>query len=161
MIHYAYGNGKGKTTAALGQAIRAAGSGMRVLVVQFFKNRETGELASLAKLGIPVLRGCAGDGISLDEAILAQCRVIHNANLKAAMESPAELIVLDEVADALRLGALDEALLRQALQQDREWMLTGHKKIEWLAETADYVSHVEKEKHPFDRGQEARRGIEY
>lgn len=161
MIQYYYGNGKGKTTAALGQALRAAGSGMTVLVVQFFKNQETGELASLQKLGIPVLRGCAGDGFSLDAAILAQCKTIHDGNLREAMASPARMIVLDEVADALRLGALDEVLLREALAQEREWVLTGHRKIDWLAEQADYVSRVEKEKHPFDRGEPARKGIEY
>ncbi len=167
MIHVYYGNGKGKTTAAMGLAIRAAGHGRSVIVVQFLKNSPTGEEQSLAKFpNIRLLRGKAG-GFSMTDEEKAATKEIHNSNLKCACESvfggTCELLVLDEGMDALRKGLLDEELLKKLIFTctGAEIVITGHQPVAWLLDSADYVTEMKKVKHPFDKGIGARQGIEY
>lgn len=171
LLHVYYGEGKGKTTAALGLALRASGQGLRVVIVQFLKNTPCGELKQLALLPrITVLRGQAGTRFSfqMSEEEQAETRQIHNDNLRQALalvaEGRCELLVLDEALDAYQLGLLDEDLLREALFGQSaavERVITGHKASDWVLEGADYVTELVKRKHPYDQGVKARRGIEY
>ncbi len=148
LIHIYTGPGKGKTTAAVGLAVRAAGRGIPVVFVQLMKNRPTGEVEVLSRLpGVTVLRGKAGAGFS------------------SAMtpEERARLLVLDEVMAALKHGLLDREPLQQLLDQrpeGTELVLTGRDAPEWLLERADYITVMEKRRHPYDRGIAARPGIE-
>ena len=167
MIHVYYGNGKGKTTAALGLAIRAAGHGRSVFIVQFLKNSLTGEEESLSKFpNIKILRGKVG-GFTMTKEEKAGTTEIHNSNLKCACESvfggKCDLLILDEGMDALRKGLLDEEMLRKLVFScpDIELVITGHKPVDWLIDAADYVTEMVKIKHPFDKGVTARPGIEY
>lgn len=171
LVHLYYGDGKGKTTAALGQALRALGYGRRVVLVQFLKNTPCGELTALQCLDrITVLRGKAGAHFTfaMTEDERRQTRAIHEGNLTQALAlvkaGQCELLILDEVTDALQAGLLDEALLREAVLEKPpalELVLTGHRPDDWLLEAADYVTEMKKHRHPFDRGVPAREGVEF
>lgn len=170
MVHYYYGDGKGKTTAALGLAMRAAGYG-DVVIVQFLKNSPSGELLTLQKLdNITVLRGKAGEAFTFsmtDEERKATLG-IHEKNLLAGIklsQSPScRLLVLDEAADAVSAGLLDEQLLKRAVlqkPQQLEVVITGHKPLDWLMDASDYITEMKKHRHPFDRKTAAREGVEF
>jgi len=171
MMHVYYGNGKGKTTAAFGLAVRAAGRGKRVVIVQFLKNTPTGEEVSFAALpSITLLRGKAGQPMSfvMSEEEKAETATIHNANLNTACElvfgGKCDLLILDEGMDALREELVDTELLKRLVfgrPENVELVITGHKPVRWLLEAADYVTEMVKQKHPFDKGIAAREGIEY
>ena len=98
LLHLYYGDGKGKTTAAMGLALRALGSGKRVVIVQFLKGGNSGEIPLLAKLGAEIYRGKAGQKFvfQMNEAEKAATRELQNRNLRNAMARPADLLVLDE-----------------------------------------------------------------
>ncbi len=169
MIHLYYGDGKGKTTAACGLAIRAAGSGMKVLFTQFFKNGKTSEIASLRALpGITVCHPslCYGRCKNMSEVQKEEIRACYSSFLKDVMESAEgyDLIVLDEVVHAYRYGLVDRENLISFLKAEggvREIVLTGRNPAPELLEIADYATEMRKEKHPFDKGVFGRKGIEF
>ena len=169
MIHLYHGNGKGKTTAACGLAIRAAGSGMRVLFVQFLKDggsSEIGVLSSVPKITVLCPGIYHGWVKALTERQKTELKEEYASLLRrvAGMAKEYDLIVLDEAVAAYRHGLLEKAELLAFLTAHRacrEIVLTGRAPAPELLETADYVTEMKKEKHPFDRGVNARRGIEY
>jgi cob(I)alamin adenosyltransferase len=169
MLHLYYGDGKGKTTAALGLLLRAAGAGWSCVLVQFLKDWDSGELRTLEQLpGVTVLRGKAsGAGFAKDMSPeqLDETRAIHEENLRRASERCRDggLLVLDEAVDAMRLGLLGEDSVRALLDgsRDLELVITGHGAPGWLAERADYITEFVKRRHPYDSGVLARRGIEW
>ncbi len=171
LTHVYYGNGKGKTTCALGLALRASGCGLKVVIVQFLKDMETGELEQLSRIpNIKVIRGKATStwvrNMTPSE-VEETCR-IHSDNLAEALRlidaGECDMLVLDEVLDALRHGVLDEDLLRRVVF-DRpngiELVMTGHRPIGWIMDCADYITEMRKERHPYDEGTRARKGIEF
>ncbi len=170
-IHLYYGDGKGKTTAALGLALRAAGAGMRVWIVQFLKGIPTSETASLQQIpNITLLRCDQNYGYTpgMDAATREAVRANHNRNLAAALaqvqEGACELLVLDEICDAYACGLVDAALLEPLLRQkpeSLELVLTGHTPDPIFLDCADYISEIKKIRHPYDRGIPARKGIEW
>jgi len=171
LVHVYYGNGKGKTTAALGLCVRACGCGKKAVIVQFLKSSPTGEVQSLACLdNVTLLRG-KGAGLfvsQMTEEQKAETRRIHGENLQKAVEmarrGDCDLLVLDEAMDALQLGVLEEGLVRDLLDnkpRELEVVITGHKPIDWVLEKADYITEMVKIRHPYDRGVPARRGIEF
>lgn len=170
LIHLYYGDGKGKTTAALGLATRAAGSGMRVVILQFLKKQETGELAVLRRIpGITVLRGKEGAGFSftMTEEEKIRTREIHDENMTLAKElaekGDCDLLILDEAIGACARNLLDSRQMEDFLRnkpQQLEVVLTGRNPAQWMLDCADYASEIRKVKHPFDRGIPARSGIE-
>ena len=170
MIHLYYGEGKGKTTAALGLTIRALGSGFRVVFVQFLKNQSTGELSVLERLpGLTVLRGKEGSGFSftMTEEERERTRSLHTENLKTAIELAAsgncDMLVLDEAIGAYGRELIDKELLEDFVRnkpKTLELILTGRNPAQWMIECADYASEIRKVKHPYDRGIPARTGIE-
>jgi cob(I)alamin adenosyltransferase len=169
MIHVYTGDGKGKTTAAVGLAVRAAGGGGNVVFAQFIKTAPSGELKPLAEMGVTVIRSGVrlGFTFNMDDAKLALCRneqlrILDEAAV-AVRARTATLAVLDEALDALAAGVLDGDSLRsfiRTLPDGCELALTGRPVPDWLTEIADYYSEVKKIKHPFDRGIKARSGIE-
>lgn len=168
-IHLYYGDGKGKTTAAVGQAIRAAGSGLRVLVFQFLKNNESSERKILEQIpNITCLNGREPvkfvSRMNGDEK--AETRRYNNKALDEIVKfcSPFDVLVLDEALCAVQLGVLSEEKLLSFLKhkpRGLEVVLTGHAITEDLLEVADYVTQMTKIKHPYDQGKLAREGIEY
>jgi cob(I)alamin adenosyltransferase len=167
MIHIYTGEGKGKTTAAIGLAVRAAGRGKRVVIAQFLKGGETGELAVLTSIpNITVLRNARDYGFfhTASEETRASMTAENNANLQTALSLPSEMLILDEVCAAYNLGAIDKAALDALVLhpgKNRELVLTGRDAPAHLRAAADYVSDIRKETHPFDTGIHAREGIEY
>jgi len=166
LIHLYTGDGKGKTTAALGLCLRAAGRGLRVLWTSFLKNGRSGELRNppfSVVLGKPVEQFW----FTMTDGQKAEVRREHDARLqevfsRAAAEN-ADLLVLDEAVGAIAVGALSEDLLVTLLAgrpKGLEVVLTGRGPSERLLLLADYVTEMRKVKHPYDRGQGARIGIE-
>ena len=170
LIHYYYGYGKGKTTAALGLMTRALGHGMRVVLVQFLKDEDSGEIHFFQDHPhVTILRSKAGTGMPWDmgEQERQETLAVHNRNLQEAQRivqsGQCDLLVLDEVSDAVQLGLLNKALLLSFLQNKPnvlEIVMTGHKPLQCCMKIADYVTRMEKKRHPFDSGIDARIGIE-
>ncbi len=168
LVHIYCGDGKGKTTAAMGLALRAAGNGFKVLIVQFLKNGKTGELASLEQLeNITVIRGKGGMKFTfkMDEEERAEALRVHTENLQKVIELAEEfdMVILDEAVGACGCGLLDQNMLCKFLDsrpQKLEVVLTGRNPAQELLDRADYISEVKKIRHPYDKGIQARKGIE-
>lgn len=165
MLHLYWGNGKGKTTAAMGLALRALGHGRRVVVVQFLKDGTSGEIAPLRAAGAAVY-ACPNAKFTwlMDEADKAAAREASARALGQALAEPFDLLVLDEACAALKSGILDEALLRRAVafaKNGREVVLTGRDPAPWLQDAADYSTEMRAHRHPYADGVAAREGVEY
>ena len=123
------GRGKGKTTAAMGLALRALGHSLRVTVVQFLKDGRSGELTPLRELGAAVYSGMdAGFVFQMSGEEKASLREQQGLLLKKAMEEPCGLLILDEACAALQLGMVEDSLLRQAVllrPEGMEVVITG------------------------------------
>jgi cob(I)alamin adenosyltransferase len=167
MIHLYTGEGKGKTTAAMGLAIRAAGRGRKIVIVQFLKGRDSGELFSLGLVpNITVIRNLQAKGFfhSVPEEVRQKITEENNDNIKKALAMPYDLIVLDEVCAAYDLETVDRNAVDDLLRNfspEKELVLTGRNPPQHFLEAADYVSQIHSLKHPFERGVPAREGIEY
>ncbi len=162
------GNGKGKTTAAVGLAVRAAGAGLRVYFGQFMKNNETGELDAFRALGSRVVveqYGTGGEIAAPDPQADARAA---QAGLERAREALLggryDVVVLDEANVADALGYLDAgALLELVRERPRnvELVLTGRGAGGDIRAAADLVTEMREVKHYFRDGVPARRGIEF
>lgn len=164
MIHIYVGDGKGKTTAAVGLSVRAAGHELNVLFIQFLKDDSSGEINSLKRLpGIELIHCPINYGFifQMTEEQKKETTIEYNKMLDAAIASDAFLIVLDEVIHALNAGMIDEDKLKAILDKNCEIVLTGWNAPEWLKKRADYISEISKIKHPYDHGIQARNGIEF
>ena len=169
LVHVFTGNGKGKTTAALGAILRALGHGLKVYIVFFMKgDYPYGEFDTLSKLpnvdmasfGFRSLTDPAN--IKLEE--IEQAKLALSAAREAVLSDDYDLVVLDEVnvALALKLIELDEVLkLIGDKPPDLELIITGRYADSKIIELADLVTEMVKIKHPFDSGLLAREGIEY
>ena len=157
LLHLYYGDGKGKTTAAMGLALRAMGSGKRVVILQFLKGGKSGEVPLLEQLGAKVYRGKAGQKFvfQMNEAEKEATRQLQNANLTAAMADPADLLILDEAGSAWELDMVDKALLQKAVLErpaEQECVLTAHAAPQWMLDAADYVTGDEVPPPPLPEG---------
>lgn len=169
LVQIYYGDGKGKTTAAFGLAFRCAGWGRRVVIAQFLKSSPCGELTAAERF--PTLTVLRSKGIHKftfqmndeEKAVVARnCRKLFQEAVALARAEDARLLVLDEVIDALRGFLPQEELCAFLDERPRlEVVLTGHSLPEALERRADYITHMVKEKHPYDRGVTARREIEF
>lgn len=166
LVHLYYGQGKGKTSAAVGLAVRALGQGLRVVVVQFLKTGTSGELEPLRRLGATVYAGqsVAKFTSQMTDAERTQVTTENNERLQEALTQPCDLLILDEVCAARQKGMLDAALARQAVLErpvGTEVVLTGREPEDWMVEAADYITEMRPHRHPFEQGIPARKGIEY
>lgn len=170
LTHLYFGNGKGKTTAAMGLAVRALGNGWKVAVVQFLKGSRSGEIEVLKQLGATVLRKQSGIKFvfQMTEEEKQQTKQIENEHLRQAIafakSGEFDLLVLDEAGSACQLGMIDEAVLKEFVQhkpENLELVLTAHKPAEWMVESADYCTEMVCHKHPYKQGIKARKGVEY
>ncbi len=168
LIQVYTGDGKGKTTAALGLALRAAGRNMKVLIVQFMKKWDYGELHSV-KL-IPnitletfgtnefVYKGKAKK-VDYEEAEKA-----FSFGIKGVYSENYDVVIFDELNMALYYELLDLKKVVEKLKgkpDNVEVVITGRKAPEEIIEIADLVTEMREVKHPYQKGIEARRGIEY
>lgn len=170
LVHIYCGDGKGKTTAAVGLAVRCAGRGNKVLLVQFLKSRDSGELYSLAKLpDIEVMRGKESKKFTFQmneeekHALLIEHNKMFEQVLAKIENGGYSLLILDEVIGALNAKVFEMPKLIEFLRhkpENLEVVLTGRNPAPELVEIADYVSEMRKVKHPMDKGIMAREGIE-
>ena len=199
MIQLYTGDGKGKTTAAVGQAVRAVGSGYRVMFCQFMKGGESGELEVLKGLPQVEIYRCEREFPffnAMTDRDKEEITEIHNeiirniirrldglnntGNISTNGSGAAGLmVVLDEITYPLNWGLIDVSLFKdlvgkmKALYNGRsgdsgeeslsriELVLTGREPDRFILENADYITEMKKLRHPFDRGIQARKGIEY
>jgi len=169
MVQVFTGNGKGKTSAALGAIIRASGHGLRVYIVFFMKGQYPyGEFNALSKLpnvdvAIFGLR-CFTDRANINPEEIEQAKLALSAAREAMLSGNYDLVVLDEVniAAAWKLIKLDEVVrLIGDKPRNVELILTGRYADAKLIELADLATEMVKLKHPYDKGVRARKGIEY
>ena len=161
------GDGKGKTTAALGLALRAWGSGLRVLILQFIKGGQRyGELEA-----IKALKGVRECGLGFTRRDESR-KVEHIAAAKEAIREAEQeivsgawdLIILDEINYAVKFGLLEtEDVLRLVNEKPRNLhlVLTGRDAAPELVAVADLVTEMKLVKHPFQKGIKAQLGIEF
>lgn len=171
MIHLYHGDGKGKTTAAMGLALRAAGSGLNVVIVQFLKGRESGEINLLGAMpNVTVLRGKNSFKFSfqMDSGERQAAAEAHEENLQEALElaysGACDVLILDEALGALSTGLLGAELVRGLVINPLpglELILTGRKPPEFIMDAADYITEMRCIRHPYTKGVDARRGIEW
>lgn len=171
LIHIYCGDGKGKTTAAMGLILRAAGHGRRIMLVQFLKNGKSGELVPLGQIpGVRILSGKASTRFTcaMDDTEKADTLALHRVNLDAAIQAARagelDLLVFDEAMGAIQTGLLPEEKLLEFLRtkpEHLEVVLTGRQPSEEMLALADYISEIHCIRHPWERGISAREGIEY
>ncbi len=167
MIHIYTGNGKGKTTAALGLAMRAVGHDFRVGIIHFMKIWDYGEVNSLKKLGVDLFRYGTTELIDPKNPSPIDFEEADKAVSKAEelMEKENyDILILDEVNVALsfNLIPLERVLnLLNKKPEGLELILTGRKCPKELIDKADLVSSIDEIKHPYQKGIEARKGIEF
>ncbi|MBQ4485533.1 MAG: cob(I)yrinic acid a,c-diamide adenosyltransferase [Oscillospiraceae bacterium] len=166
MVHIYCGNGKGKTTAALGLAIRMAGTGGSVHLYQFMKGNPSSELASLEKLGIKVRRLSENYGFSsgMTDEIRKKVTEEHNAMLDECIKDECDLMILDEIFSAVNkeLADKEKALsVMYLLSHFKDIVLTGREPMQEFLDGADYITEMQCVRHPFEKGIKARKGIEY
>ena len=169
MIHIYCGDGKGKTTAALGLILRHVGAGGRPVLAQFLKSAPTGELATLKTLSIPVYRNELPHGFfpNMNDEMKRKVTDMHNHTLaevtRLARTNECSLLVLDELNAALSLELIDREAVIALLDDhgDAELVITGRDPSAELLARADYVTEMKLVKHPYEKGVKARKGIEF
>lgn len=175
-IHIYCGDGKGKTTAAIGLTVRAAGAGKKVLFSQFMKGSRTSELEILK--AIPNVRIMRSDKEFpfyeyMTDTQKREQMELHNEMIRKMIELLTDytddymwrpdVIVMDEVTYPYNWELLDRDLFNQFMKRAKnraELILTGRNPAKELLESADYVTEMCKRKHPYDKGVPARFGIE-
>ncbi|PID94841.1 MAG: cob(I)yrinic acid a,c-diamide adenosyltransferase [Bacteroidales bacterium] len=171
LIHIYTGDGKGKTTAAIGLATRALGGGLKVCYCSFHKRPEKygyTEMDSLRKLGATVYNFAKGHphlDPTIDEQQIKKEVPEAIAFLQQTIQEQSfDLLILDEILISVRDNYLDEGLLLDFLSakpQCLELVMTGRGATENLMGKADYITFCKKIKHPYDSGTKSRKGIEF
>lgn len=191
LTHLYYGDGKGKTTAAIGLCMRAAGNEKRVLFTQFMKDGASGEISLLREVpGIDVLCGNVPYGFyskmdeetkklfaeeqeklldAIIEEVEHEIKNIEAHNGKVTEESSVKneirmLIVLDEITYAYNWNLVDREKPENLINNRPNFLeivMTGRNSEKFLMDAADYVTEMKCKKHPFEKGIQARKGIEF
>ena len=171
MKHIYYGDGKGKTTAAIGLAVRAAGSKMKVLFVQFLKTEFSRERHILSHTENVTLTFCPLElkfTFDMDDKEKAQAakifKGIFDNAVTTALTEKYDMVVLDEVFEAINAHMLSESEVYEFITNapsSMEIVMTGHNPPQKFMDCADYITEFKKIKHPYDRGITGRIGIEF
>ncbi len=171
LIHIYEGNGKGKTTAAIGLSIRCAGSGGKVLFTQFLKNGSSSEaniLRELENIEYRVVTESFGFVFQMSTETKLRAKEAYNGLLISSIKEVTlhnyRMLVLDEIIDAYHEEVIDRQLLLDFLRKKPEQLeiiMTGRNTDALLREQAHYISDIKKVKHPYESGTPARTGIEF
>lgn len=169
-VHIYHGDGKGKTTCGMGLCVRAAGAGLKVMIYQFLKDNSSNERKILGI--IPNITLVDGEEsvkftFHMTDAEKAQCAcrcsAVFESVTRRAVEEKYDVLFLDELLHLINKKMIDEDRVVDFLEHrpyGMEVIMTGYYPSERLKGMADYVSHIVKEKHPFDKHLAAREGIE-
>ena len=170
LIHIYCGDGKGKTTAAMGLTVRALGSGMKVVLTQFMKGDYSSELKILRGLPNLQLVFCEknfGFVWNMTEEEKAEAKAAYTRQFETAIqlatECKADMLVMDEFMSCYEMQFVDNKKALEFLHnkpENLEVVLTGRNPGPELCELADYISEIKKIKHPYDKGINSRKGIE-
>ena len=169
LLHIYYGDGKGKTTSAIGLGVRASGHNMRVLLVQFLKNSNTGEINTLKEISNfeIYIAECKKFFFQMNkqesEDYKVLCNDIFTVAKNRCMSGEVDLVIFDEICDALNMNILSPDNVLDFLKrrpENLEVVFTGRKPEKQFLEMADYVTECCMIKHPFSKGVAARKGIE-
>jgi cob(I)alamin adenosyltransferase len=163
------GNGKGKTTAALGQVLRAAGHGFKAAIVQFIKNMEnTGEIKAAKNIADHLEIYPMGSGFTWDAKDTEELRHAAEKGWALAREKINSgqyfMVILDELTYVLNYGLIDQDEVIAFLEQKPDPLhviITGRDASDKLIELADLVTEMKEIKHPYQKGVKATKGIEY
>lgn len=169
MLEIYCGDGKGKTTASIGLALRCAGNGMKVHIVQFMKGTKTGEIEALKHIPeITVSRCDKNYGFlnNMDDNLKKAITDCHNNLLSQAEKIVGEvdMLIFDEFNSAYEYNLLDREKAKKIILEnykEKEIVLTGRNPSEEFTDIADYISEIKAVKHPYNSGVSARKGIEY
>lgn len=182
MIFVLTGNGKGKTTSAIGMGIRAVGAGKRVLMVQFLKI-PTSETNALKEVCNFTIKSFGEKGFPAPKEVLERTPQIRKEGVREISEKDRELaregwayvkqsleeklydfLILDELTHAINLGLLEKEEVLSFLKRFKEGVdivITGRNCPEEILDIADLVTDMHNIKHPFEKGTKPRKGIEY
>ncbi|MBP9920431.1 MAG: cob(I)yrinic acid a,c-diamide adenosyltransferase [Proteiniclasticum sp.] len=170
-IHIYTGEGKGKTTAALGLSIRAAGRDRKVLFVQFLKGQDTGEQYLMKKIPQITHLKLANARtffhaltIEEQENLIEETEKEWESLYTKIMSGGFDLVVLDEIMAAMYLGIVSESTVLKLLQEkpiQMEFVLTGRNVPELILKEGNLVTEMRKIRHYYDQGILSREGIEY
>ena len=171
LIHVYCGEGKGKTTAATGLALRAAGCGLKVIFAQFMKGNDSGEVSVMERIeGIRIMRSTKNYGFfhRMNETDKQEIQKQHNEMLQEIIEQvklgACDLLVMDELTYPYAYGLIDKEKVAELLHEKpagMELVITGRNPDEFFTEAADYITEMKCIRHPYEKGIAARRGIEY
>lgn len=171
LIHIYCGDGNGKTSAAVGLAVRAAGRGMKVLVVRFLKTENSGEVGVLRSIPGITVTPCDrtfGFVFRMTEEQKQEASLYYqnrfDTAVREAVQGQYDLLILDEILASCNYGMVKEQSVTEFLKSrpsGLEVVLTGRDPSEQLLELADYVSEICMRKHPYEKGIPARKGIEF
>ncbi len=168
LVHIYTGNGKGKTTAAIGLALRCSGRGYKVGVTSFMKNFDSGEYLTDVPFDIFRFEGMCGFWNEFSKQEKEIKRAVARNHLdkvfKTAINGKYDMLVLDEIIVAINLGCILEKDVVDFIKNrpyTLEVVLTGANPTDNLIAIADYISEIKSVKHPYDKGIPAREGIEY
>ena len=162
------GNGKGKTTAALGLALRASGAGLRVFIQQFAKkNKEYGEIKALRKIGNIEVSQCGGGSFIIGRPSVSDIECAREGLAlarKNIFSKKFDIVILDEINIAMKLGLIKISDVMEIIKlkpRSLELVLTGRNCPASIKRRADLVTDMCEIKHPYRRGIIGRKGIEY
>lgn len=169
MLHIYYGNGKGKTSCAVGSAVRAAGSGLKVLFVQLFKSEESSERAVLKAINNITVYPCPEKlkfTFQMNDSELALEKQRYETMLSEIKNSldKFDMIILDEFFTLCDCGLFSSEFLSDyitSIYNEKEIVLTAHSLDKSFIEMADYATNFECVSHPYDKGVPPRKGIEF
>ncbi len=168
MIIVYTGNGKGKTTAALGLALRAAGWGKRVLVIQFLKKQPTGELRAIKQLGNVTIEQYGTqkfvDPKNLQPEDKKQAKKGWEKAVNEMASKAWKMVILDEINVAVKFGLITQKEVLKLLRKkpmDLDLVLTGRWAPQEFIDVADLVTEFQEIKHPFKKGEKAKKGIDF
>lgn len=166
MIHIYTGNGKGKTTAALGLALRAAGAGFKVYIIQFCKGKTCGEHIAIKKIRNIRLRHCGRPALIRcpQKKDIALARQGINRALSAIASKKYRMVILDEVFVALKLRLITSNDLTSLIHRTPstvELILTGRGAPKQIIALSDLTSDIREKRHYYKNGAVARSGIEF
>lgn len=169
-IHLYHGTGKGKTTAAIGLSIRAAGAGKTIVFAQFMKGNDSSEmniLRTIPQIVVVQVGHQYGFTWNMDEEGKKKIKARHDTMLteieKILQEKRVDVLILDEVVSAYQYDLIDRGRVEKLVQNtyDVEMVMTGRNPAEFMIQKADYVTNMQAEKHPYEQGVPARFGIEW
>lgn len=167
-VHLYYGNGKGKTTASLGLAIRALGAGKKVCIVQFCKGQTSSEFEIFKTFhGLCKFYKFGQENFIIGKPEFADIQCAQDAfeTLRTAcLDDDFDMVVADEIGSALELDLISINNVKELIQKRNhkiELILTGHKKIQELIDLCDLVTEMNCVKHYMSNGVPARKGIEF